>query len=324
MRRFSKFTCSITLSLSLATAPASALQSPTSRNNAVAVDRGNEGVALYEAGRWDEALARFAEAEALFHSPVFVLYTARTLRNAGRLRDARESYRRLVAEPIAPDAPAPWHQAQTDARGELTALEASIPSVIFTLTGGSPGARLSINDRLVPADAPLELDPGSYQVVATDGTRRVTVAFTLAAGAKQQRVAVAFPAPAPPARRPVSPLAPRESPGLFVPGLVVSGIGGATLIAGGITGVLALTKKPEARDNLPSSCVDGICPRSQQQAVDDATAPGRHLATATDVLLIGGAALALTGAGLLIFVTDEPTTVSAHVFPRGGSVSVTF
>src|SRR5690349_2715550 len=114
MRRSFLFHGALALSLSLAPARAVAQPSPTTPTSTVAVDRGNEGVALYEAGRWDEALARFAEAEALYHSPVFVLYTARTLRNAGRLRDARDTYHRLVAEPIAADAPALWHQAQTD------------------------------------------------------------------------------------------------------------------------------------------------------------------------------------------------------------------
>jgi hypothetical protein len=319
MRRFSQCTA-VLLSWSLATVHAVAEQPKST----VAIERGNEGVALYDAGRWGEALGRFTEAEKLYHSPVFVLYIARTLRNADRLREAREIYRRLLNETLAPTAPAPWKQAQTDARTELSELEATIPSVVFTLSGGSPAARLSVDNHPVPAGAPLELDPGSYRVVATDGTRQVSVAFSVAAARQRQPVNIVFPSSNPPALPPEVDHRSNETYGLFVPGLVVAGIGGATLIAGTITGVLALSKKPDARRSLPTSCIDGRCPEAQRQAVEEATAPGRHLATATDILLVTGAVISLTGAGLLLFVPGEPSKVSASVSPRGGSFSVRF
>jgi hypothetical protein len=316
--------CTIALSLTLAPAHASAEQPPVTRTSAAAIERGNEGVTLFEAGRWNEALARFTEAEGLYHSPVFVLYTARTLRNVGRLREARETYRRLLSETLAPSAPGPWKQAQADARSELSALAATMPSVVFALSGGSPAARLFVDNHPVAAGAPLELDPGSYHVVATDGPRHLTVAFNVATGAQRQPVNIVFPSVTPPELPPRVHHQAHDSHALFVPGLVVAGIGGATLIAGTITGVLALSKKPDARRSLPASCIDGRCPEAQQQAVEEATAPGRHLATATDILLVTGAVISLTGAGLLLFVPGEPPKVSASVSPRGGSVSVSF
>jgi hypothetical protein len=322
MRSLFLLKCSIVISVSLGLSRAAA--EPATSNSTVAIERGNEGVTLYEASRWQEALASFTEAEQLYHSPVFVLYIARTLRNAGRLREARETYRRLVNETLTPSAPAPWKQAQTDARSELSALEATIPTVVFTLSGGSPAARLSVDNHPVPAGAPIELDPGSYHVVATDGARHVTIAFSVATAAQGQPVNIVFPdAASPVPLRGVEHEA-NETRGLFVPGLVVAGLGGATLIAGGVTGVLALSKKPDARRSLPASCIDGRCPRAQQQAVEEATAPGRRLAIATDVLLISGAVIALTGAGLLLLVPGEPAKVSASVSPRGGAVTLVF
>lgn len=91
-----------------------------------AVALGREGIQLYEAGRWAEAEAKLTEAEAVLHSPVFLLYIARCRRNAGRLLDARDAYRRSVAEQLAPTAPPAWRQALVDARAELSVLEEEI------------------------------------------------------------------------------------------------------------------------------------------------------------------------------------------------------
>lgn len=97
-------------------------QEPAESAGTRAVARGNEGIALYEAGDYAAALARFREADALYHSPVLVLYAARSARNLGDLEQARQTYQRLLDEPIAPNAPDTWRLAQSDARTELAAL----------------------------------------------------------------------------------------------------------------------------------------------------------------------------------------------------------
>jgi tetratricopeptide (TPR) repeat protein len=111
-----------------AAAQAQAQPGNTRPNSELAIQKGNEGVQLYEQGRWDEALEHFREAESLYHSPVFILYTARALRNSGRLRDARDAFQKLVNERLEPPAPELWHQAQRDALAELSELEANIPA----------------------------------------------------------------------------------------------------------------------------------------------------------------------------------------------------
>ncbi|NUO49921.1 MAG: hypothetical protein HOV80_13790, partial [Polyangiaceae bacterium] len=89
----------------------------------VALEKAREGIALYERGEHAAALALFQEANALYHSPVLVLYAARAQRKLGKLADAAASFRSVTEESIGESAPPPWHKAQGDARLELETLE---------------------------------------------------------------------------------------------------------------------------------------------------------------------------------------------------------
>src|SRR5687768_16858203 len=65
-----------------------------------AVAFAQQGLAAYQAGKWDEAYARFQSADRLVPSPVFRLYMARAKRNDGQLIEARAIFRTIVAEPV--------------------------------------------------------------------------------------------------------------------------------------------------------------------------------------------------------------------------------
>jgi hypothetical protein len=56
---------------------------------------------LYARGQWAGAYDRFAEADGLAHSPVFVLYMARCRKNAARLIEAEAIFTRLSRETLA-------------------------------------------------------------------------------------------------------------------------------------------------------------------------------------------------------------------------------
>ncbi len=84
------------------------------------------------------------------------------------------------------------------------------------------------------------------------------------------------------------------------------GIGGAALIAGSITGILALDKTSDIEDNCPGN----VCPsdydlQSNRDSADT-------LSTFTDVLLIGGGIVAATGL-VLLFVLDDDDTEEQHI-----------
>jgi hypothetical protein len=296
---------------------------PASDAGTHAIQKGEQGLALYEQGKWSEALERFREAESLYHSPVFGLYTARALRNAGRLLEAREAFRALVAEKLEPSAPELWRQAQRDGVTELAALEMNIPTAIVTVRGGTQATALTIDGRPIAAGVSIELDPGTHHVVANDGARSATRDVTLAVGAREQRIVVKFPSPA--ARTPAPPPEkPRASSGPYVPGLVVAGIGGATLLAGGVVGILALNKKSDTRDNLPVTCVETTCPESREDEVEAEADKARNLGTAADVLFVTGGIVTAVGIGMLVFVPRDEPNVAVLASPRGGAVRVRF
>jgi hypothetical protein len=75
-------------------------------------------------------------------------------------------------------------------------------------------------------------------------------------------------------------------------GFVTAGVGGAALIGGVITGIMAKGKSSDAT----KQCADKVCPTAAAKDFDSASS----LATVTDVLLIGGAVLAAAGVTLVI------------------------
>jgi len=80
-------------------------------------------------------------------------------------------------------------------------------------------------------------------------------------------------------------------------GWVAVGVGAAALIGGAITGGLAL----KADKSVQDACPGGDCPSSQGDEVDRRDA----LALSTDILIGAGAAIAVTGAVLLIVFRDK-------------------
>lgn len=72
---------------------------PITRRNAEVERLHTEAVALYQARRFDEALARFEAAHALFPDPVLVYNVGRCRQALGDLPGARAAYREVVADP---------------------------------------------------------------------------------------------------------------------------------------------------------------------------------------------------------------------------------
>ena len=100
---------------------------------------------------------------------------------------------------------------------------------------------------------------------------------------------------------------------------IVTGIGAATLAAGGVMGVLTLDKA----NAIASNCPNNTCPPSYalRPAQDDA----RRFRTITDTLLIGGGVITATGTWLLFSMSSteapRPRTADAHGSSARPSVS---
>jgi hypothetical protein len=292
MSRFTVLCVSLVL---LCACPARADSSDAARS----VEKADAGLALYEKRDWSGSLASFREAEALYHSPVYVLYMAKCLEQLGHFTEAKREYERVAGEVLPPSAPEPWQKAKDEGKTALSSLDERFPSIRIEVHGASTNTRVSVDDRDVLPGATLNLDPGSHRIAAVDGARRASRDVTLEAGQKDLRVVLSLPAPTKTQRARVRPR-PATKRGPNVPGLWLTIAGSAVVVGGAVTGVVALQKADDARNDLPDSCRDTTCPESQRGAVEDRTRDARRFATISDGLFIGGGALLTAGVLLLI------------------------
>jgi hypothetical protein len=93
-------------------------------------------------------------------------------------------------------------------------------------------------------------------------------------------------------------------------GYVGAGVGGAMILGGFITGLMAKGKESSVKDSCDSSSGKTLCPQSKKADLDSA----KSLATITNVLLIGGVVVAGAGATLIFMNPNKETTTGA--FPR--------
>jgi len=108
----------------------------------------------------------------------------------------------------------------------------------------------------------------------------------------------------------------KRSPGALP--WVVTGLGGASLVAGGVVGAVTLAKVSA----IASNCPNNTCPAGYalKPAQDDA----RRLIPIADTLLIGGGVVAATGIGLLLWggVSPSPAQTGAARATRAAPVVV--
>jgi len=288
---------------------------------ALAIEKGREGIALFERGQWEPALALFREADALFHSPVLVLYAARSQRNLGKLVEATSLYQALAKETFSPSAPPSWPKAQSDGAAELATLDKEIPRINVVVDGATPTTRITIDGVAASIGFHVAQDPGEHRVVVTDGTRELSKTITLKRNDGVQRVAFTLPStgPATPPRPPE-----KGSVGWRVLGGVLTSVGGLSLIGGGIAGGSALAKSSSATDDLPETCTEqNSCPKFAEAEAEAQFSGAYTLASVADGLLIGGAITA--AAGIVILIVDPGGTVATPgSAANGGGVQFTF
>ena len=249
---------------------------------------GEEGLEHFAAGRWQEAHDRFERADRLFHAPTLTLYMARCQAKLGRPLAARALYERLLAEPVPPSAPKPFLEAQASARTELAEVEARVGRLTVVVTGGD--AAVAIDGVAVEgADrARRPVEPGEHTIeVTSPGQAPVRRTVTVAEGAEETVSISVSPAAAPP------PPPPHEvEEGSMVPALVAFGVGAAGLGVGSVTGILALSKASELKDQCDGNrCAAAL--ETDRDAVDT-------LSTLSTIgFVVGGVGVA-TGVVLLV------------------------
>lgn len=249
------------------------------------------------------------------------LAIARRLVEQGRWLEAAAFY--LEVQNLEEPSGAPSGDEGTEPRAlakvEREQLLAKTPAVVITVeSDAADEVRVFLNGARVERRELGQkrlVDPGSVRVEGVlDGTR-VETALELGPGEtkpvrlvfqpKRAKVARAAPIGRPtPAVDPDS----DRGAGARMVAYLTMGVGGATMLTGGLFGVLAL--RDEA--SLKSRCPDDVCPPALKPDVDAYTQKKRI----TTIALASGAGLALAG-GVLYLTAGSPSERKAA--PRVGA-----
>jgi hypothetical protein len=304
--------------------PSAHAQEASAQDIAQARQLGQQAQAAYEAGSFAEAERLFGAACKLYTlAPTLTLGLARAQARLGKVVAAQESYNKIIREwGTNAAAPPAFKDALEAARSEVGAVSARIATITVTIDG-PPSPTVTIDGQPVPSAAlglKRPVDPGTHKVAATaEGYGPAETSFTAVAGAASTvslKLDKAGARPlgvgttgAPPAPSP-SP-SPAEPPGADAHGkgssnktlaLVAFGVGGAGLVVGGVTGVLALGKAGD----LKTACnADKICPPNEQSNVDSYKAMGTISTIGFVVAGVGGVA------GALLWFTAPKETARA-------------
>lgn len=292
------------VSLALAGRPAWA--EPTEADRASARSLAAEGYDALERKDYATAVDRFRHADALVHAPTIGVDLARALVGLGRLVEASERYQLVIREGVPKGSPPSWKKAVDDAQAEVAELEPRLAWVVIHVMGPLD-PEVTVDGVRVPEaaiGARRAADPGTSEVRASaPGFEPVSQTVSLKGGEEQVVTLVLKKSPSgfrAPTEREPAPVqtAPREAPSR-IPAYVAFGVGGAGLIVGSVTGILALGMHSDLKDQCPT----GHCkPQSDAEAeqMESDRSRYRTLGTISGVGFVTALAGAGTGAVLLV------------------------
>lgn len=261
------------LALAIASVGSQALAQSDDDKRAGARAAATEGVHAMDEGRWADATALFARAEALLHAPTHLLYYARASVKLGKLVQANEAYLKILRETLPPKAPKAFVEAQASAAAEQPKVEQSIPHLTILVEGqGAKGAHVTMNGTEVPQPLlgiPAPFDPGDLELEAVaPGWRSEKVKVSLKEGASETvklPLSIADATAAPPVVETPKVVVATGKPGLRAAGWISVGVGVVALAAGTYFVVDNNNKRADA-DALCTG-PGGVCPASQRSAI---------------------------------------------------------
>jgi hypothetical protein len=308
---------------------------------------GNAGVDAYNAGDFPAAADKLDKAYKVLQAPSLGLWSARAFVKNGRLVEASERYVEVSRLAIVGGNRQVQEQAKEDAHKEHEALAPRIPSLVVRLEGATPEqVAVSVDGKPLPPELIGEsapANPGAHKVTGVRGDEKTELNVTLAEGSEQVAIlrfkpqrrsaapvtaaaagAAAGTAPGAATPTPSTP-PPDEAPpkasssGSIAPvlGWIGVGLGGATIVAGGITGAMAIEKKA---DLIESGDCEGGCDESSGRYRNFET-----LRNVSTICFISGGIVAATGIVLLVLApSDDPDTVSFAIGPGHAGVRGSF
>jgi len=276
-----------------------------------------EGLKLFDQKKYDEACPRFAESQRQDPATGTQIALAKCYEEAGKTASAWAQYKEL-AFTFKKAGNAEGEKAASD---KATELEKHLSKLQINAAEDTPGLVVRRDgEELAKAilGTAVAVDPGAHVIEATaPGYQVWQTTVTIGKDGDAQTVTIpalsALPKPANPLR---------------TAAFVVGGVGAASVVVGGIFGLLAVSDKSRAEESGCDS-VTKRCTQAGQDLID-----GAKTKAWVSTLGIGIGAAAL-GTGVVLLVMSggkskeqepKPLTPTARVLPslgpQGGGVSI--
>lgn len=325
-------------SLSSLSAPAFAAEpthepSVADRNTArrLAVD----GQKALQAGDYDKAADNFQRANELVNAPTLLLGLARARVGQGRLLEAYGIYDGIVRTGVEPNASRAFKRAHADAKTEMVELEQRLAWVTVHLRGVDPDrASITLNDQPLPAAAlgverPVNpgtlraraeapgYQPAEVELLLNEGERGPTVELNLVELPQAEPEPVVTPEPALSLEMDSGP-----SRALETAGWIGIGVGGASLIVGAVSGILAYNRHAKLVDYCRDDSTQCPVPDEDLPRARELRDDYHRYGTLANVFVGVGAALTAGGLILVLTAPDDASPSEAHVTPYVGPGSI--
>lgn len=240
------------------------------------------------AGALAEALADFERAHAIMHVPTTALDLGVTQEKLGLLVEARATLLESLRTPAQPGEPEAFKRARASAKklaDEIAPRLATLEIVV------SPDATVRIDAAEIPTSSlggPLKVNPGRHTLVVAQGTQEQHRDVELQEGETKTVDLSSSRASSKPARERAKastpPPATAPSNTLLWVGI---GLGGAGLITGSITGLMAMN----VYDDVTAQCAGGrLCPPATHDDISRGSTFGT-ISTISFVVAAAGAVI---------------------------------
>jgi hypothetical protein len=263
------------------------------------------GLALAQAGRWDQALAKFQEVVAIRSAAPALVALATAQEKLGKFASAKRSWVSARADAQAAGDEGLVRRAEAG----LQEVEGRLARISIRLPGDAPGAQATIDGTPVQTPAQsIEVDPGEHLVtVAATGKQPFSQRLRVTEGQASELIAeLKSTSPSDPAPTATATAPSRddraESPAKVPPtgALLLGGVAAAVTVIG----VIVRVDGASAYDSAREGCNDAHCP-SEDLAHRGNAARDRMLA---GTLLAGAGLAGIAGAGLWWAFDRAPST----------------
>lgn len=288
---------------------------PASAQGQLAVARKfyQEGLRAEKAEQWEKAAEKYQRALDIKETPQLWLRVGICFEELGRLTSALNAYER-GAEQAELDGKAQVVKVLTD---KLEGLRPKVPTLTLQVAEPPEGLRITIDGRDVAVSTlgtKLPIDPGEHVIEATaPGYSTVTESTVIETGDEELTLVLAID---PDAREVSTTEVPDDPPSAVLwPGALVTGVGVAGLVVGGVLLGVAQGQEGDVDDRCggPERL---SCPQSQRDDIEATLANAERLRIGGFVSLGVGGAAAVTGVVLLL-MAPEPAR-DAILLPTWG------